>query len=177
MGLNRRPVTSSERGFDVKRTPPDLQDLVASAFWALLEEIPVGAEINEEQAADLLGTLEYFLPLRLELDFPEWRGESLDGFYFAKAEKTGNGTARFIGTCILISDQTMTPFFLELSLTASGDDLASIKLFLGEKGGGKLGISGPGWGTKGAWKLIENIPYRLDSIRWSYVLEDVSEGQ
>lgn len=161
--------------FENRRVRPSLESMIVEELRGLLKDIPVGAEISERQASDLLGTLEYFLPLRLSLDYPEWKGESLDGFYLSKAEKTGIHSARFLGTCILMTDQTMTPFFLELSSTASGDGLASFKLFLGEKGAGKLGISGPGWGTKGAWKLIENISCRLDSIRWSYVIDTDSE--
>jgi hypothetical protein len=145
--------------------------MIVEELRGVLKGIPVGAEITEKQAADLLGTLEYFLPLHLALDFPEWKWESLDGFYFVKAEKTGGGSARFLGTCILIYDQTMAPFFLELALTESGDSLASLRLFWGEKGEGTFGVVRPGWGTSGATKLMLKMLYQLDSIQWAYLIE------
>lgn len=151
------------------------KDPIASDFAAFLEAIPEEGEFTVDTTSKFCRMLEFYLPSRLSRRFPEWKRESLDGFYFASARKTGTEAARFSGTCILISDQTMTPFFLELSLSASGDSVASLRLLLGEKGGGKLGISGPEWGTKGAMELLENIPGRLDFIRWSYVLEEVSE--
>lgn len=163
------PIPMNE--FENRRDRPSQESRIAAELGALLKDIPVGAAISEKQAADLLGTLEYFLPLHLALDFPEWKWESLDGFYFVKAEKNGDGSARFLGTCILISDQTMAPFFLELSLTDSGDSLASLRLFLGEKGEGTFGVSRPGWGTSGASKLTLKLLYQLDSIQWAYLIE------
>jgi hypothetical protein len=101
----------------------------------LLADLPVGASIGDsEQLRDFLGSLEFFLPAVLQEIHPEWKSESLDGFLIHSAQKTGDQEAEFIGHCILITDQTTTPFHLRTQIASSTDEVSWLELKLGEMG-------------------------------------------
>ncbi len=182
---------------------PDIDYLelqLAAELMQLLDGLSIGAHIEVPRAADLCSTFERFLPRELVVQYPEWRGEALDGFFMASATKTGRGTAEFLGLCILMSDQRVTPFFVELELAGPDngahestleagperrahertfeagpehptDGVHVRQLKLGEPGTGPLGISGPAVHSGAARKLLDRLPARLDSIAWTYVLE------
>lgn len=111
--------------------------------------------------------LERLLPEVLSEKHTEWTGESLDGFCFSHATRNGLRSAELAGTCILISDQAMTPFRLNVDLSAEGS-ISRFRIRLGESGGGRLDISGPGWGTSAAWELLYLLDQRLDLVDWVY---------
>jgi len=159
---------------DGRRVAPSLEAHVASELSALLAGIPVGSEFTVVPSASLCFSLELFLSQLLCRSHSEWRGESLDGIFVARARKTGPLAAQLAGTCILISDQTVTPFSIELASSPSGDSLASYRVCVGVPGTGRLGISGPGCNTHAAAKLLAGITTRLDRIDWSYTI--VSAG-
>jgi hypothetical protein len=94
-------------------------------------------------SADLSDTLELLIPQILRRTHPDWEKESIDGFFFRCCVKRGRASAELVGTCILISDQSGTPFQLDLHVADDGR-LRPLGLRLGEQGGGPLGISGPG---------------------------------
>ncbi len=160
----------------------DLQ--LAAELMQLLDGLAIGAQFEVPLAADLCFTLERFLPRELVPQYPEWRGEALDGFFMASATKTGRATAEFLGLCTLMGDQRVTPFFVELELAGpdNGAHESTLEagppcgvhvrqLKLGEPGTGPLGISGPAVHSGAARKLLDRLPARLDSIAWTYVLE------
>ena len=82
----------------------------------------------------MLSGLEFFIPQVLAEIHPEWKHESLDGFYPVVARKTGEGEAEIFGLCILISDQTTTPFHLRLQSSPSSDEVSWLECRLGEAG-------------------------------------------
>src|SRR5580658_5773249 len=87
----------------------------ARALRALLEGVESGGALAETmQMLVLLGGLEYLLPHILAEIHPYWKGESLDGFNLAEAKKLDRDKAQLRGLCILISDQTVTPFHLQI---------------------------------------------------------------
>jgi hypothetical protein len=88
----------------------------------------------------------------------------------ARAKKTGTTTAEVVGTAILISDQTVTPFAVELGVPEPGGPVVVRKLNLGETGSGPLGISGPAANSKDAQHLSESLLDRIDEVQWSYSL-------
>ncbi|GMA16509.1 hypothetical protein E5F05_13865 [Deinococcus metallilatus] len=145
-----------------------LEAKVASQLSVYLEETSVDSEFKVEPSADLSYLLELYIPQLLSHSYSEWERESLDGVFLTSARKTGLGTAELIGMCILISDQTVTPFFIRLVLASSRDSVASYQVLLGEPGGGRLGISGPPCKSPDAQRLLETVGTRLNNIRWSY---------
>jgi hypothetical protein len=147
-----------------------LSRLAAEHLAVLLEPVPVGAPLLLEPTAALRDVLELLVPGVLGRRHPEWRGESLDGFRFSSAVKTGEASAELTGLCILISDQSVTPFSLGMRLTQSGD-LDRLGIRLGEPGGGALGISGPAVKSSAASRLLLALDGRVESIDWVYEAE------
>jgi hypothetical protein len=148
-----------------------LESQLASELERELRGIPVGVHFNVPASADICSSLELFLPRLLRRDHPEWTNESLDGIFVARAMKTGLTAAEFAGTCILISDQTVTPFLMDVALSATTGSIASVRLMIGEAGGGRLGISGPPCNSREARRLLEMLIDRLDKVAWTYKVE------
>jgi hypothetical protein len=152
-----------------------LETIVAHQLSTLLDKSATGLAIDLTPYPELFDSLERFIPHLLSLRYPEWEWESLDGLYTVMAQRLDSETAEFAGMCILISDQTITPFFIRLTLTTLHDSIASYRVSLGESGSGRLGISGPPCNTHGASKILANIGARLDKIRWVYRVESEIE--
>lgn len=160
-------MTDEENG----RGAGNLAAQLASELDCLMQGIPVGARFSAPPSADVCTSLELLLPRILRKCYPEWEKESLDGIFVARATKTGPGAAELIGTCILISDQTVTPFVvhLELSPPTHSDALSAVRISLGEPGGGALGISGPPCNSRDAQRLLASVVGRIKGVAWSYV--------
>ena len=146
---------------------PDLEQIAANQVADLLERVAVGDPLPLDSAADLCDTLELFIPSLLRRDHPEWEKESIDGFFFSSAVKTGEDSAALVGTCILISDQTVTPIALNLSVLGGGR-FRSIRIRLGEPGQGPLGISGPITNSRSAREMLTSIATRTERVDWVY---------
>lgn len=147
-----------------------LEAKVASELRIYLEKIPVGSEFKVEPSADLCYVLELYVPKLLSNYYPEWANESLDGFLVANARKITEITVEICGLCILISDQSVTPFFICFTLNSLYDSIASYRILLGEPGGGRLGISGPPCNSPRAQKMLENVNTHSNIIQWSYTI-------
>jgi hypothetical protein len=147
--------------------PPDVWPRAAGDLAALLAGLPVGSPLSIDSGSDISTTLEYLIPRLLRRDHEEWSRESIDGFYFSHAVKTGTNSAELAGVCILISDQSLTPFQLSLSLSGEGA-FDSLRIRLGEPGDGALGISGPKWSPEAAVNLPPALDARLDQVSWVY---------
>lgn len=147
-----------------------LEAKIASELSTLLEKSSVELKLEVKPSADILYLLELYIPRLFSHKYPEWEYESLDGFLLASARKIRPDTAEFAGLCILISDQTVTPILIRLTLNLSRDSLASYQVFLGEPGGDSLGISRPPYGSLHAHKLLETIIARLNNICWSFAI-------
>lgn len=118
-------------------------------------------------------TLERYLPALLRGGYSEWNAESLDAIYVAASRKLSGNAAEIFGTCLLISDQRLTPFFVRLAV--SDGAVTSYCLKLGESGEGRLGISGPQFSSRAATALLVNLAGRLDQIQWVYAIESGDE--
>lgn len=161
--------------FENRWVQPNLDSMIATELGALLKDIPVGGAIQVDEASPLSSMLERYLPLELSLRFPEWEFVAFDAVYYLKTEKISEAGGRFLGNCLLLDDGTLIPFLLDLFLNPTGDSVTTLRLRVGEKGRGKLGAPRQWLGTKAAWKFNENLPYRLDSIHWAYVIDTDSE--
>jgi len=153
---------------DTQQVGRSLEAQLASELQNELRGLPVGAHFTVPPSTALCSSLELFLPRLLRRHNPEWLNESLDAIFVARATKTGPVAAQIVGTCILISDQTVTPFSVNLELSYITHSVATVRLLLGEAGGGKIGISGPRCNTREANQVLERLTTRLDSVVWAY---------
>jgi hypothetical protein len=145
----------------------DLERIAANQLEALLEQVAVGSTLSVDSSSDLCDTLELLIPEILRRDHREWEKESIDGFFFSSAIKTDERSCELAGTCILISDQTVTPFALTLGLGET-DMFRSFRVRLGEPGRGPLGISGPACNSRAAQEMLFALNERLDQVDWVY---------
>ncbi len=156
----------SETDSDDKRVP-DLIRKAGSQLATAIDGVEAGASLPIDSSSPLSGTLEYLVPRLLARDHREWLGESLDGLYLSSARKSDSRSAVLTGLCILISDQTVTPFTLSLSM-AEDATLSAVRIRLGEPGGGQLGISGPAAGSSEVLKRLWALEARLGAVDWTY---------
>jgi hypothetical protein len=146
---------------------PDLERLAARQLAAYLNSVATGSALPISSSSDLCDTLELLIPRFLRRTHPEWENESIDGFYFSRAVKCGDTSAELVGTCILISDQTVTPFELDVAVSEDGL-LRPLRIRLGEPGGGPLGISGPVCTSSAAAGMLDALNVRLNRVEWVY---------
>lgn len=152
---------------NASRRSPDLERLAAEHVASYLEGVIVGLSLPIDSSAPLCDVLELLVPEILRRDSPEWLEESIDGFIFSSAVKTGQASAELVGICILISDQTVTPFVLSIRLS-DRHRFESLRIRLGEPGSGSLGISGPPCNSRAAQTLLAGLTERLDTVKWVY---------
>ena len=150
---------------------------LASALGKVLQGAAVGEPLDWNPASDLAYMLQLFIPGLLRERYCEWKSESLDAIFCSQALKTGDEAARLVGTCILITDQTVTPFMLDIELEDQARRVNSFSLAIGEQGVGKLGISGPRYGSSKAGLLLLNLNYRLDGVCWTYKITNADDGR
>ncbi len=145
---------------------------LASELQDMMQGLPVGAQFAVPPSANICYSLELFIPDVLRQRYPEWEKESLDGLFIARATKTGSAATEFIGTCILISDQTVAPFLIDLNVSQEGDSdaVTAVRVMLGEPGSGPLGISGPPCNSRDAQRLLVSLVDRIDKVEWSYTI-------
>lgn len=147
------------------------EEIVSSNLHAILRVLTIGESIEEsERLQEVLSGLEFILPAIFQDKYKEWKCESLDGIYLAKASKTGENEAEFIGLCILITDQTLTPFHLRLRVVNSQAEIGWLRCRLGEntqQGLLKIPYNSLSW-HKYLHKLEDCLP---DSMDWVYEVE------
>lgn len=148
-----------------------LEAQCAAELAALLEGVPTRGEFEVEASSSFLYGLELLITAWIARRDPAWRTESLDGIFVARACKTSSRSAEFVGTCILISDQTVAPLLLNLTLTPENERLERVRIRLGEHGGGALGISGPPCNSAAAAALLASMVERAPQIAWAYDIQ------
>lgn len=146
--------------------------LAAEEVANYLERVPVGSSFPIDSSAGLCDILELLVPEVLRRSNPEWQEESIGGFFFSSAVKTGDLSAEIAGTCILISDQTVTPVALSSRLSGR-HRFEALRIRLGEPGSGPLGISGPPCNSRAAQEMLVDLNARVDAVNWVY---DVTVG-
>jgi hypothetical protein len=133
----------------------------------LLREHAVGDSLHDPDSySDVLRSLEYFLSTLLREVHDEWQHESLDGIYPWWFRKTGDREAALLGLAILISDQTLTPLYVQLQLSPTWDRVAWIDLRLGERT--KTGCRRVPYGDASVPRLVSHVSERYESLDWFY---------
>jgi len=110
--------------------------------------------------------LEFFLPHVLREVHPEWKHESLDGILPAIALKRADLELELIGCCILISDQTVTPFRVLLRVEPDADTPASLEAWLGENYGTEM-LRIP-YASNRWFRWMNRLSQEFDQIDWTY---------
>jgi hypothetical protein len=157
------------------RVPEGWERLVAKELRPLLRDVDVGATFAIPPDSAFARLHERLIQGRLAARFPEWRDQSIDGVWPEHARKTGPTSASLCGVCVLLDDQTLTPFAAEWTIAGSHDAVTAWRLRVGEPGGGRLRISGPRHGSKAATLLRWTIAERIDDTHWCYELTDASD--
>ena len=126
-------------------------------------DVPVGSDVSGAEAfAECLRMLEMYLTLMLREVHQFWKYESLDGVYCEFAIKTGPLQVQLAGQCILITDQTLTPYHLELRAARDADEIEWLDCRLGEVCKGQL-VRVP----YREWKT-PSVVNRLGKIEWKF---------
>jgi hypothetical protein len=145
------------------------EELIARSLRACLAGLVENAAIEEsEDFHRLMNGLEFYLPAVLNEVHSEWRDESMDGFHLVVARKTGPREAEFIGLCILISDQTLTPIHVRLRMAASENEIEWLECKVGESGEGTGRMVRLPYDSPRQSKLLVTLPNRLDTLDWAY---------
>jgi len=150
--------------------PSNAEQCVSRSLRTILADLPNGASIlGSEHLLDLFNGLEFFLPQVLRRTHPEWEYESLDGFFPLAARKTGDAAAEIFGLCILITDQTLTPFHLQVQASSTADAVSWLEGKLGEAC--EHGMVRTPWPSGNAThKLVHALERRAGTIAWVYNL-------
>ena len=148
-GRRERLATSPRRKYR-ELTP---QDINGAAVGSDISQAPGFADIN--------AALEHYLPAVLCEVLNYWKDESLDGVFNELATVTAPRQVEIAGTCILISDQTLTPFHLQLHVASDVDEIEWLDCRLGEIRDGAM-LRAPYSTGKG----LRPIAHRLQSIEW-----------
>jgi hypothetical protein len=141
---------------------------ISRALRSSLNRTVEGAEFMEAPEFRGIGIgLENFLSSRLAEAYPYWEHESLDGFSFCEAQKTGPYQAELFGVCILISDQTVTPIHVRLKVSPSEDKIDWMECNLGKRGTGEGGMERVPWPR---WRNNRSVglPKSKDLVDWVY---------
>lgn len=165
---------------DGKDAVQRLSTQVAEEIHDLVGDVPIGSKFEIMPSADLCYSLELFIPALLRRRYPEWERESLDGIFVAEASRTAADAVQIVGTCILISDQKLTPFFLQLRWSSARiPEIRAVRVGLGEPGLGRLGISGPPCNSQAASQLQASLAGRMQHVDWRFVFasEDHQDHQ
>ena len=93
-----------------------------------------------------------------------WRHESLDGLFYELAIKTAKRQAELAGFCILISDQTLTPYHLQLRFADKVDEIEWLDCRVGEIREGVM-VRIP---FHSAGCVEQRVADRLSLIHWQF---------
>jgi hypothetical protein len=152
--------------FAAKRLTPE--ERISRALRRALERIDDGADfLDSLELRRMCVGLEYFLPAVLAEVYPSWKNESLDGFYFSEARKSGSRQAELFGMCISISDQALAPLHLRLRVAKSEDQIEWMECRLGKRGTREGDMERVNWQQ---WRHnpLAGLPDSKDLIDWVF---------
>ncbi len=92
----------------------------------------------------------------------------LDGVYPREFCKTGEREVELVGLAIFISDQTLTPLYVQLQLSPQYDKVSWIDCRLGEHT--ESGLRREPYGLSKIQGTMLHVLERLESIDWYYHL-------
>ncbi len=138
---------------------------LARDLRTVLQNVDVGDHIvDSDDLREAMSTLEYFIPQVLREIHPEWKHESLDAVFPEIVTKKAKYEIEIIGTCIIISDQTMVPTYNWIRVSATDDVIESMQCKLGELTGDTM--KRVPYGSNSGCRIP--IASRVDSVKWAY---------
>lgn len=154
----------------------EFEKLVCQHCRLLIEKIEYGIDIDEDSnTADLLKLLETIVSRELRKKYSDWKYESLDGIYSGHITMTDLHQINIIGMCILTSDQTLVPIYINIKLSDKRDEVVWINCNLAESS--NAGIIRIPYSSNKWRKLLYAL--NKDQINWfysfAYRTEDVKD--
>lgn len=104
---------------------------------------------DDDDLRGLLNELEWIISPKLTGKYAEWRWDSLDGVYASRVDVIDDRTLKIFGSCILISDQTLTPLVVRVHLSDDGE--ISVSGRVGHRGEGAMGLERRPYGSGDAF--------------------------
>lgn len=143
---------------------------ICSALGPILQRTNINADFVEDpEVQALLIGMEFYLPEILREIYSYWNVESLDNFYLSEARKIDTDTADIRGVCILISDQTITPFHVTIKLSPTRAEIEGVNCRLGKSGKGDGNMDRVPWTQ---WRDHKHLHLKasLERIDWVYTV-------
>lgn len=150
------------------------EERICRALRRAIEYIKDGADIVETlELRRICYGLEYFIPAVLAKVYPHWNEESLDGIFCSEARKLNPEWAEFYGMCILISDQTLTPIYIQLKITPTEDKIKGMECRIGKRGSGKGEMERIPFAR---WRNnpLAELPISKEKVDWVYKISNIS---
>jgi|GEM_PF-2984896 len=122
---------------------------------------------NYDDSVELLRLLESFITIELRKKYNDWKFESIDGIYPGNISMTEENQIKIIGMCILTSDQSVVPIFINIKISDLYDDILWMKCKLAEsKSDGVYKVSY----NSNKWRK-EIFALDMDKINWFYSVD------
>ena len=155
------------------------EEVANRSLLAVLSSLRVGDNIDDsEHFREFQSALERFLPECLAENHPSaWRHEGLDAFRFALTRKIGPNEAELLGVCLLISDQTWTPFRALLKASSADAGLDRVDFTLGETDGLGRGMVRTPYASSKLTELLYRLANRPESVDWSFSFKRKPSGR
>ena len=145
----------------------DLEQQLARGLRATCDTVSIGCDISQsDDLPAITSALEFYLPGVLREVHAYWKHESLDGLFHELAIKTAPRQAEIAGLCILISDQTLTPYHVQLRHAVDAEEIEWLDCRLGEiHDGAMVRVPYNSYFNRGG---IRSIADRLHAIEWQF---------
>ncbi|MDG2221706.1 MAG: hypothetical protein P8L85_10010 [Rubripirellula sp.] len=144
-----------------------LEENLSRGLRAACGHVTDRGELSQsDEFRQLTSCLEFYLPAVLREVHPFWVKESLDGLFHEVAIKTGPQQVDLAGRCILISDQTVTSYHVQLRADPAVDEIEWIDCRLGETRDDVM-VRVP-YDRGSGLNRIPRLVDRLDSIKWRF---------
>lgn len=143
------------------------EDHIAGALRLLLDQLQIGESVpNSDLLNEFASILEWSVPAVINEGNPEFN-ESSDGVIPFVLRKLGPNEAEFVGSCILINDQTEAPLHLRLQISDAGDEVTWLECRFGKRVHGKM--ERRPYGTAALGDLAA-VAESVDAIDWHYAV-------
>lgn len=119
-------VTAVTNGVRLITSPAE--QYLARDLCGVFRDVGIGDRIPESEVfRDALSSLEYYFPEVLREVHPEWKHESLDAVFPECSTKSAEHEIDIVGTCIVISEQTMVPTHNRIGVSATTNAIVSMQ--------------------------------------------------
>ena len=136
----------------------------AQTLRSLLAPLPIGEFVpDSKDLRSALSHLEWSIPGWITEVHAEWMNYTLDGISPELVRKTGHLDAHLAGFLILIDDQTLIAFDLNIQIAKDLDEISWLEIKIGEKGQTGM-VRLPHGGMSGK----RSVAARLETINWMY---------